>query len=133
AAVLLYGVLGFSIAVFFVIFRAPDLALTQLVVETITTVLFLLCFYFLPEWKKEKHGGLTKITNIIISIGTGLVFIFVGLGVQHGQLFESISYYFENAYELAGGMNIVNAILGDRSEEHTSELQSRFDLVCRLL
>jgi len=113
AAVLLYGVLGFSIAVFFVIFRAPDLALTQLVVETITTVLFLACFYFLPEWKKEEHHGGRKITNIIISVGTGLVFIFIALGVQHGKLFESISYYFENAYELAGGMNIVNAILGD--------------------
>ncbi|MFA1819389.1 Na+/H+ antiporter subunit A [Virgibacillus oceani] len=113
AAVLLYGILGFSIAVFFVIFRAPDLALTQLAVETVTTVLFLLCFYFLPEWKKEEHGGLKKIMNIIISIGTGLVFIFVGLGVQHGQLFESISHYFEDAYELAGGMNIVNSILGD--------------------
>jgi multicomponent Na+:H+ antiporter subunit A len=113
AAVSLYGVLGFAIAVFFVIFRAPDLALTQLVVETITTVLFLACFYFLPEWKKEEHGGRTKMTNIIISVGTGLVFILIALGVQHGQLFESISRYFEDAYELAGGMNIVNAILGD--------------------
>ena len=113
AAVLLYGVLGFAIAVFFVIFRAPDLALTQLVVETITTVLFLACFYFLPEWKKEEHDGRTKMTNIIISVGTGLVFILIALGVQHGQLFESISRYFEDAYELAGGMNIVNAILGD--------------------
>jgi multicomponent Na+:H+ antiporter subunit A len=113
AAVLLYGVLGFSIAIFFVIFRAPDLALTQLVVETVTTVLFLACFYFLPEWKKEAHKSRTKVTNVIISIGTGLVFTLVALGVQHGQLYESISYYFEDAYELAGGMNIVNAILGD--------------------
>ncbi|GAB3792514.1 Na+/H+ antiporter subunit A [Virgibacillus kimchii] len=113
SAVLLNGILGFSIAVFFVMFRAPDLALTQLVIETVTATLFMLCFYFLPEWKKEEHDGRTKLANIIISIGTGLVFIFVALGVQHGQLYESISYFFEDAYELAGGMNIVNAILGD--------------------
>src|SRR5699024_9946598 len=50
-AVLINGYIGFSIALFFVLFKAPDLALTQLVVETISTTLFLLCFYFLPEWK----------------------------------------------------------------------------------
>src|SRR5690606_7020781 len=47
-AIILNGILGYSISVFFVLFRAPDLALTQLVVETVTTALFLLCFYFLP-------------------------------------------------------------------------------------
>src|SRR5699024_6778363 len=46
AAILLNGYIGFAIAMFFVIFRAPDLALTQLIVETVTTALFLLCFYF---------------------------------------------------------------------------------------
>ena len=40
--VLLNGVLGYSVAFFFVIFRAPDLALTQLVVESVTTALFLI-------------------------------------------------------------------------------------------
>src|SRR5699024_6891948 len=44
-AILLNGYVGFSIALFFVIFHAPDLALTQLVIETVTTTLFLLCFY----------------------------------------------------------------------------------------
>src|SRR5699024_9837890 len=42
---LLNGVLGFSIAFFFVLFRSPDLALTQTVIETVTTALFLLSFY----------------------------------------------------------------------------------------
>src|SRR5699024_12548559 len=48
-AVLINGYIGFSIALFFVLFKVPDLALTQLVVETISTTLFLLCFYFLPD------------------------------------------------------------------------------------
>ncbi|HLQ72210.1 MAG TPA: Na+/H+ antiporter subunit A, partial [Bacillota bacterium] len=50
-AILLNSVIGFSVAFFFVLFRAPDLALTQTIIETVTTVLFMLCFYFLPEWK----------------------------------------------------------------------------------
>ncbi|MNJ35012.1 Na(+)/H(+) antiporter subunit A [compost metagenome] len=112
-AVLLNGALGYSMALFFVVFRAPDLALTQLVVETVSTALFLLCFYFLPEWKKENAPRKTKRNNLIISISVGVIFVLVALSVRGGKLFETISGYFEDAYELAGGKNIVNAILGD--------------------
>ena len=112
-ATLLNGVLGYSIAIFFVIFRAPDLALTQLVVESVTTALFLLAFSHLPDWKKEKLPVRTKVFNGIISIAVGLVVVLVGLSVVNFHQFETISSYFEDAYELAGGANIVNAILGD--------------------
>jgi len=112
-AILLSSVLGFSMAFFFVLFRAPDLALTQTIVETVTTVLFLLCFYFLPEWKKEETPVKSKITNGIISFLVGMIVIVVGLSVNSGKLFASISEFFEDADVLAGGMNIVNAILGD--------------------
>ena len=112
-AILLNGVIGFSIAFFFVLFRAPDLALTQTIIETVTTVLFLLCFYFLPEWKKESSPPSSKITNMLISVAVGLVFIVIGLSVNSGNLFEQVSLFFEDADELAGGNNIVNAILGD--------------------
>ncbi|CAM3951459.1 Na+/H+ antiporter subunit A [Lederbergia lenta] len=112
-ATLLNGVLGYSIAIFFVLFRAPDLALTQLVVETVTTALFLLCFRFLPEWDRETYKPKTKMVHAFIAIATGTIVTLIGLSVQSGKMFESISVYFENAYELAGGNNIVNAILGD--------------------
>lgn len=112
-AILLNSVLGFSIAFFFVLFRAPDLALTQTIIETITTVLFLLCFYFLPEWKKETAPLRSKVVNMIISVAVGLLFIAIGLSVNSGGLAEPISSFFEKADELAGGDNIVNAILGD--------------------
>lgn len=112
-AILLNSVLGFSIVFLFVLFRAPDLALTQTIIETVTTVLFMLCFYFLPEWKKEQAPKHTKLWNMVISICVGLVFIAVGLSVNSGSLSASISSFFEDAYELTGGKNIVNAILGD--------------------
>ncbi|WP_018394506.1 Na+/H+ antiporter subunit A [Bacillus sp. 37MA] len=112
-ATLLNGVLGYSIAVFFVLFRAPDLALTQLVVETVTTVLFLLCFYHLPEWSKEDRSWKVRFPKIVISIGMGALTVLIALSVQGNKLFESISSYFEDSYELAGGRNIVNSILGD--------------------
>lgn len=112
-AILLNSFLGYGVAILFVLFRAPDLALTQTVVETVTTVLFLAAYYFLPEWKKEDSRKRSKGVNLAISISVGVIFTVTALAVQNGKLFESISYYFENAYELAGGNNIVNAILGD--------------------
>ncbi len=68
STVFINGVLGYSVAFFFVTFRAPDLALTQLVVESVTTALFLISFKFLPEIKKEKSTRLWKISKGAISI-----------------------------------------------------------------
>ena len=107
------GVIGFTISLFFVIFRAPDLALTQLVVETISTALFLLCFYFLPKMKASIESIRFKLTNAIIAIGVGLTFTLMGLSAYGHRLFEPIAEYFTNSYELAGAKNIVNSILVD--------------------
>ncbi|MDD4359905.1 MAG: Na+/H+ antiporter subunit A [Syntrophaceticus sp.] len=104
---------GFLVSLFFVLFRAPDLALTQLVVETISTVLFLLCFYYLPKLKKEFAGVKFELTNALVALGVGATVTIMALSVQSTRLFPSISSYFENSYELTGAKNIVNAILVD--------------------
>lgn len=107
------GALGLLVSFLFVLFRAPDLALTQLVVETVTTALFLLCFYHLPQLRKEISKVRFKATNAIISIGVGVVVTIFALSVNGTKLFDSISSFYENSYELAGAQNIVNAILVD--------------------
>lgn len=112
-AMLLNGVLGYSIAFFFVIFRAPDLALTQLVVESVTTALFLLCFKYLPDLMPEAPPKKVQWSKAIISIFVGATVTIVGLAVVHYDRFESVALYFNDSYELAGGSNIVNTILGD--------------------
>lgn len=112
-AVIAVGALGFFVAFFFVLFRAPDLALTQLVVETVTTALFLLCFYHLPELKKEMSRIRFKVSNALISIAVGVVVTLVALSANGTRFFSSISSYYEDAYELAGAKNVVNAILVD--------------------
>ena len=111
--VLLNGVLGYSVAFFFVVFRAPDLALTQLVVESVTTALFLLSFKFLPKLQPENASKAWNFTKITISIAVGATVTLMGLAVMNYDKFEPISAYFEDAYNLAGGKNIVNTILGD--------------------
>lgn len=112
-AVIGLGVIGFVVAIFFVIFRAPDLALTQLVVETVTVALFMLCFYHLPELGKETEGAGFRTANLIVSLGVGIVVTLVAISAQSNALFDSISYFYEDSYQLAGARNIVNAILVD--------------------
>ncbi|ADU29827.1 Na+/H+ antiporter subunit A [Evansella cellulosilytica] len=116
-AIIVVGVIGFIIALLFVVLRAPDLALTQLLVETVMVVLFLLCFYHLPELKKEKFTPRFKLTNLVISIGVGLVVTltaFSAHAMRHDIGVESISQFFiEASKPLAGGYNMVNVILVD--------------------
>ena len=111
SAVLLTGFIGYLMAMNFVLFRAPDLALTQLIVETVSTSLFLLAFYFLPKWDIERAPF--KWRNLLIAVSVGFVFTVIALAVNNNRLFESISSYYEKADELAGAKNIVNTILGD--------------------
>ncbi|URN96494.1 MAG: Na+/H+ antiporter subunit A [Candidatus Pristimantibacillus lignocellulolyticus] len=107
------GVIGFTVSLFFVIFRAPDLALTQLVVETISTTLFLLCFYFLPKLKTSITSLKFKLTNAIIALGVGTTLTLIGLSAYGHRIFVPIAEYFHDSYKLAGAKNIVNSILVD--------------------
>src|SRR5699024_6472303 len=112
-AIVINGYIGFTIALFFVLFRAPDLALTQVVIETVTTALFLLALYFLPRWEEKRAPVGERRKNFIIAASVGLVFTLVALSVKSGRLFTSISSFFEDSDEKAGAANIVNTILGD--------------------
>ena len=111
--VILNGIIGYSVALFFLLMRAPDLALTQLVVETITTTLFIVSFSRLPNIARTTANMKKETIKIIVSFimaGAVVTLIFIA---QQGDGLESISKYYTNAYELTGGKNIVNAILGD--------------------
>jgi multicomponent Na+:H+ antiporter subunit A len=114
-AIILLGAVGYTVSLFFVLFRAPDLALTQLVIETISVALFLLCFYHLPKMASRKEERLTfKLTNAMISVGVGVVVALIALSSHSQKLFDSISsFYLEKAYTEAGGKNVVNVILVD--------------------
>nr|WP_234410510.1 hydrogen gas-evolving membrane-bound hydrogenase subunit E [Caldalkalibacillus mannanilyticus] len=113
-AIIAVGVVGYIVALFFVIFRAPDLALTQLIVETVSVALFLLCFYHLPKLKKELTRVKFKLTNAIIAIGVGITVTMIALSAHSTRLYQPISEWFvEASYPLAGGKNMVNVILVD--------------------
>jgi multicomponent Na+:H+ antiporter subunit A len=112
-SIIAVSVIGYIVSLFFIIFRAPDLALTQLVVETISTTLFLLCFYFLPRVSKTITPMKFRVSNAIVAVGVGTTLTLIGLSTQSHHMFESIAEFYKDSYKLAGARNMVNAILVD--------------------
>lgn len=113
-SIILLGAVGYTVALFFVIFRAPDLALTQLVIETVSVALFLLAFYHLPKISRNEERVRFKLTNALVSIGVGAIVTLIALSAHSNKEFVSIAeYYVENTYKKAGGENMVNVILVD--------------------
>lgn len=114
ASIIGLGAVGYSVALFFVLFNAPDLALTQLVIETISVALFLLVFYHLPKFTKPLEKKRFQFGRIFVSVLVGVMVTLVALAAQSQKYVDSIkTYYEETVHDLAGGGNIVNVILVD--------------------
>ncbi|WP_147802969.1 Na+/H+ antiporter subunit A [Alkalicoccus halolimnae] len=113
----LLGVVGFLIAALFVVFRAPDLALTQLLVETVMVVLFLLAYKHLPEIKKESKNKGSHLIKGVVAASVGVFVIITSLSVHALRNDSDITpisdFFIENSKSLAGGYNMVNVILVD--------------------
>jgi len=114
SAFIALGAVGYSVALFFVIFKAPDLALTQLVIETVSVALFLLAFQHLPALKKHGETTGVRVGNLLIAAGVGITVTLVALSAHSQKLIPSISqYYKDTVFTEAAGGNIVNVILVD--------------------
>lgn len=111
--VILTGGIGYIVTLFFILMRAPDLALTQLVTETITTVLFIVSFSRLPNVPRGQFNFKKEAVKIAISLMTAITVVGLVFMIQQASALETISVFYHDAYEKSGGKNIVNAILGD--------------------
>ncbi len=112
-ALILIGIIGLTISAGFAYLSAPDLALTQISVETVTIMLLLLALHFMPKMTpKESSSGL-RLRDGVIALGAGggvatLAYAFLMRDI------ETISdYHLANSYEGGGGTNVVNVILVD--------------------
>ncbi len=119
-AVLLMGGAGLATTLTFVWFSAPDLALTQLLVEIVTTVLLLLGLRWLPKRLEEARTEsmssvrLRRFRDLLVAIGGGAGLALLSYMVMTWPLEGSISSNFlERAYTEGGGRNVVNVILVD--------------------
>jgi len=121
-ALVLLGGAGLVVCLTFVWFSAPDLALTQLLVEIVTTVLLLLGLRWLPKripfvW--TLPGALAalprRLRDLAIAVASGAGLAAIAYAVMTRPLPDNtISRYFmEHAYPQGGGTNVVNVIIVD--------------------
>ncbi|VDC23439.1 monovalent cation/H+ antiporter subunit A [Pseudogemmobacter humi] len=120
AALVLLGGAGLVTCVTFAWFSAPDLAVTQLVVEIVTTVLLLLGLRWLPKRREEIPGDellsarIRRLRDLGIATVGGLGLAGLAYVVMTRPLVPNIGDWFlRNAYYEGGGTNTVNVILVD--------------------
>jgi len=114
AALTALGFVGFGLAFIYLLFGAPDLALTQFLVETLTLVLLVLCFRFLPKTPLVFDRFYTMFTGGIAAIGGGLFFFLAYESSQSKAMSGALKKFFsEESYVSALGKNVVNVILVD--------------------
>lgn len=113
-AILSTGVLGLAVAFVFLIFGAPDLAFTQLMVETLSVVILALVIARLPVLGSDRRSRSRTILDGIIAVVIGGAMTVLLLSITSSALDLSLSAYFaERSYTEAYGRNIVNVILVD--------------------
>ena len=114
AGALFLGGVGYAIAVLFAMRGAPDLATTQLLVETLTIVVFLLALRSMTQ-KTGTHVGWTpRVLRLGIAVGVGIVVPLFLLAARASRIRPSPAQeYFARSLDEAGGRNVVNVILVD--------------------
>ena len=113
-AVLLVGVTGYAMVVLFVLQGAPDLALTQALVETCTLVVFVLVLRKLPKQIQQRSTRSQQLGRLLIAVPIGILMAVAGAVALGARRAAPISDLFpERALDFGGGSNIVNVILVD--------------------
>ncbi|MEE1923467.1 monovalent cation/H+ antiporter subunit A [Pseudomonas sp. 148P] len=122
AALIMVGVCGLMTCITFVWFSAPDLALTQLVVEVVTTVLILLGLRWLPRRIEgvsplagsQERARLRRLRDLVLAVmvGGGMALLSYAMLTRPTPNFIS-SFYLSRALPEGGGTNVVNVMLVD--------------------
>ena len=112
-AIVALGVVGYGIAIIFILYGAPDLAMTQLIMETLVVMLFVLVFQRLKPFTIASSAG-TRLRDLAIALAGGTFFTFLAIAAFQVNLAPPISeWHSEQSYPAGQGRNIVNVILVD--------------------
>lgn len=114
-ALVLIGIVGLMVSIGFVLFSAPDLAMTQFTVETVTIILLLLALNFLPNTTPKESSVLKRLRDGGIAVVGGLMTFALA---YHYLLRDAVTspiseFHLANSYKGGGGTNVVNVILVD--------------------
>jgi multicomponent Na+:H+ antiporter subunit A len=113
-AVVLMGVTGYGTALLFQLHGAPDLALTQVLVETLTVVIFVLVLRRLPGAFTDRPLQRNRYWRVAVGLGAGLVTAGILLVATSARTADPVSDAFgPEAVDYGGGQNVVNVTLVD--------------------
>lgn len=113
-AILLVGVTGYGVAMLFLLHGALDLALTQVLVETVTLVVFVLVLRRMPRYFTNRPLADTRWWRVLLASAVGLVVVLLALIAPSLRVaIPASDPLYETAYTIGGGRNIVNVILVD--------------------
>ena len=113
-AVLLVGVTGFGVSLLFQMHGAADLALTQVLVETVTLVVFVLLLRRMPRYFTNRPLAATRWWRVQLAGAVGLVVVLLALIAPSLRVAEPASSgLYTSAKEFGYGSNIVNVVLVD--------------------
>ncbi|MFY9481514.1 MAG: hydrogen gas-evolving membrane-bound hydrogenase subunit E [Ilumatobacteraceae bacterium] len=108
------GGVGYAIAALFALRGAPDLAVTQLLVETLTIVVFLLALRAMTRTTTRSVARFPQITRMFIAATVGIAIPLLAIAARDARTAPSASQeYFTRSLDEAGGRNVVNVILVD--------------------
>src|SRR5690606_1505327 len=110
--VVLVSVTGMGMVTLYATSGAPDLAVTQVLVETVMLVTFALVLRRLPSRLGEHNASVGRVPRAILAIGVGVTMAFVVVLATSARFADPVSIAFpELAYDLGHGKNIVNVAL----------------------
>jgi multicomponent Na+:H+ antiporter subunit A len=113
ATIVALGVIGYGLSFIYLYYSAVDLAITQILVETLILVMFVIVLQQLPKFARLSSLK-TKIRDLVVALMFGSVMTIVAIKAIHIEFNQPISSYFlEKSYLEAFGKNVVNVILVD--------------------
>jgi multicomponent Na+:H+ antiporter subunit A len=113
SAILGLGVVGYGVALIYILYGAPDLAMTQILVETLTVILFVLVFYHLPRFTSISPRWIV-VRDAVVALAVGGIVTTLMLVANATPPESALAPFFlETARPLAHGRNVVNVILVD--------------------
>ncbi|MCP3869535.1 MAG: monovalent cation/H+ antiporter subunit A [Gammaproteobacteria bacterium] len=112
-AVIMLSIVGLMTALLFAYFSAPDLAMTQLLVEIASVILVLLAMYFLPQLTPPESSRIRLARDITLGVIAGIGVAILSYSMLVQPLDSISSYYLSQSKPGGGGTNVVNVILVD--------------------
>jgi multicomponent Na+:H+ antiporter subunit A len=117
-AVVLLGAVGYAVAALFMVQGAPDLAVAQLLIETLSVVVFVLVLRHLPDRFPERGrasgAGPSQVTRLAVAAAVGIfVFGFTLAATAERSRPSVADAYVDRSLPDGGGRNVVNVIVVD--------------------